>query len=357
MKKMAKILGGLFMFVFVLILTNSVYAMTLIKPDQTNQSNIKVESNELIDDNLVTAGNEVIIRGEINDSVYVAAQKVKIEGKIHGSLFVGANDVEINGEIDEDVFAGASFVTLSDTGKIGRDLVVGASSVNINGEIGRNVWVGSSTLNVNNKIGGYINASVANINLSEKTEVIGKLTYYSSERSEIINEDKVNGGVEFKEVKQSSDSFGNQLNMWLLTLIMSLIVGILLIAIFPKRTQAISKTINDNWLKSLGIGILIFIVAPITAMICLGLIVGIPAGLVVLGFFFLFIYLAKLWVGLCLGNKLSKGNWNPYWSMILGVVILYLIYLIPYVGPIIAFLIMVVGLGGLYLSKPLEGEK
>lgn len=356
--KYLKILAGFIAFFGIFSLITNAQAMTVIKPDRST-GNVKIESGEIISDNVVTAGNDITIRGEINDNVIVFGRVVKISGKINGSLFVAAQELQIEGEITKDVFVGAASVLITENGKIDRDLACGSANLIIDGQIGRNVMAGTGTLSIDGKIGGNVTASSSLIEISGNADIFGSLSYYSQKELSINNPDKIAGGVNFNKIQKANNDniFSGKFSMWILGLIMSVVLGFLLIAFFPKRTKKIAECINENWSKSLGIGFLMFVVMPLIAFIFMILIIGLPVGLILFVVYLILIYIAKIWVSLYLGNMISHKKWNPYWAMILGLVILYLIYLIPIAGPIIAFIVILIGLGGLYLSKPLEGEK
>ena len=93
---------------------------------------------------------------------------------------------------------------------------------------------------------------------------------------------------------------------------------------------------------------------PIACGIVFITVVGIPLALAVCAVYLIFLYAAGILAGLAIGQWiLGRGRETrpkPVGSMILGVLILALIGLIPYLGTFVGFVALVVGLGGLLIS-------
>ncbi len=141
----------------------------------------------------------------------------------------------------------------------------------------------------------------------------------------------------------------------LMSLVLFICLAILIAVLVPDRIQRIANTINDTPGQSFGIG-------------CLGLILTIPIGLLLL-FTCIGIPLIPVWIvlviiawlvghtaiGLLLGTKINHSfNWNIksiVALVVLGVVVIGLVRLIPFLGFIVAFVLVTAGFGAVIMTK------
>lgn len=104
----------------------------------------------------------------------------------------------------------------------------------------------------------------------------------------------------------------------------------------------------------MGLGLLFLIVAPITTFILLITIIGIPLAMALLFTYFFFIYLAKIFISLVLGEKLLgyfNKEYNPYLVLLIGLFLYLILTSIPVVGWLITFVSVLIGMGAILLGK------
>jgi hypothetical protein len=103
----------------------------------------------------------------------------------------------------------------------------------------------------------------------------------------------------------------------------------------------------------MGVGFLVTIAAIPGVILLLITVVGIPLAGLVLFMLLIYGYLAKVVVGYALGRWMSaKFNWKmtPYTEFALGLLIIYIIKLIPVVGFLAGLIVFWIGLGALTLK-------
>lgn len=344
------------LFIAAIFLIPKAHAITTISASE-DSGDVTVESNETIDDNLATAGNNVYIRGVIEDDLFVAGANIKIEGEIKGNLFAAGNTVTISGKVHQDAFLGGNMVTIEDKASVGRDLLAGGNLVLIEGNVERNVLAGAANLDINGTIEGDVKAGTNSLNLGDNAKINGKLEYSGEKEIEENKTSKVQGEVKYDKPQKTKTNFTSQISGWFVGLVKFLFVGILLVLLLPKWFDKIADVMGSNTLKSIGIGFLMLIIAPIIALIGLIILIGMPIAFIIGLIYILLLYIAKYWVAYCLGKTIGKGKWSPIITMIVGVVILQIIFLIPYIGVIAKFVVILAALGAIYLSKPLVSAK
>ena len=115
-----------------------------------------------------------------------------------------------------------------------------------------------------------------------------------------------------------------------------------------------AKTVYKKPFASLGIGFLILILPPILAVLFLITGIGWPFFFILIASWLIALYVAKLIAVLIISLKLvpvkDKSSFvRAYGAFALGALILILLMLIPIVGWIIEFILVVMGLGALTL--------
>ncbi|MBW2251171.1 MAG: hypothetical protein JRF60_11225, partial [Deltaproteobacteria bacterium] len=140
---------------------------------------------------------------------------------------------------------------------------------------------------------------------------------------------------------------------WIISTISLIIVGLLVNYFFPKQTEEIVSTIAGSIWKSLGIGLIFLIVAPLCIIISLLTAIGIPAGIILAFLYIIMIYISRVYVGLWIGRMLF-GNFKEsfttffLWPFVTGTIIIGILFLIPVIGWLLRFFLLLIGLGAMW---------
>lgn len=81
-----------------------------------------VKKGEVLDQNVVLSGPEVVMEGVINGDLAAIGDTVKITGEVNGSLLVIGKDVLINGPVAGSVFVSALTLVVGPQASVGRDV-------------------------------------------------------------------------------------------------------------------------------------------------------------------------------------------------------------------------------------------
>ncbi|HZK67794.1 MAG TPA: hypothetical protein VFD42_09685 [Chloroflexota bacterium] len=180
--------------------------------DPRSGSNVTIDRNEVINDDLYVTGGTLNIMGTVNGDVVAAGGTVDVSGSVTGDVIAAGGTINISGQVGEsvrttggtvtisgpvdgDVLSGAGNLTLSPGARVGRDLLVGAGSATLNGQVTRNVISGSGDLTVNGPVGGDIQAQGGNIRLADGATVAGNLIYTSDQTPSIASGARVQGQI------------------------------------------------------------------------------------------------------------------------------------------------------------------
>ena len=138
-------------------------------------------------------------------------------------------------------------------------------------------------------------------------------------------------------------------------LLASLVAGLLLVALGTRQLRAAERVIATEPLKAFGTGLFAAIVIPILAIVAIVTIVGAPLGLgILLGALPLLAFVGFLVGGIFLGEELlgtrkEPAAARPYRGALLGIVLLQVIGLVPFVGGLATAVASILGLGAILL--------
>lgn len=365
---MRKLIASFFVLIFAFFLFPVAKVSAKVITDE--KGTVNVAKTEVINDDLFIGAQTVEIAGTINGDVFVGAQTVKITGIINGSLHVGTNTLDLGGTIKGNVYVGGQSILLNGS-IIGGSLLVGGATVNIDksSSIGGSILAGAGTISIDSKVKRSVYAGAGSITIGDNAK-IGKDLYYSSGNDQTganISKTAVIAGTIYKSETASASSNVDfsaakkqipsaikavKLSAAIFSLLGGLVVGLLYFKFFGKHFTETGAQVAKSFWKNLGIGFLITIAAIPGLIVLLITVVGIPvAGLTIL-ILLLYSYLAKIVVGLALGNFISqKFNWkiSTYWAFALGLLVICLVRLIPIVGPLAGTVVLWTGLGALTL--------
>ncbi|OGY25715.1 MAG: hypothetical protein A2134_02610 [Candidatus Woykebacteria bacterium RBG_16_39_9b] len=335
---------------------------------------------EVVNKDYFAFGDIVEVSGTVNGDVYAFGGQVLVDGKVNGDLIAAGGMVNISGDVSQDLRVGGGQITIS--GQIGRNVTVGggnveftndatvrgsilagAGNVTLASPVGTNVKIGAGNLTISNKIDGDVEAGVGDLRLTSKAKVAGNLTYWSDQQASIDEHALVSGEITKKSApniaKPSARGiFGGFAAFKIIStaigLVSTFVLGLILIRFFPKFSSAAVNTLNKRPLASLGIGFLTLVATPIIFVLLLITVIGVPIALILLAFYLISLYLARLfvmfWVGAAISARTGR-KLHQVWVFIIGLILYYVVTLIPVVGGITTFLVVTFGLGAFLITK------
>jgi len=333
----------------------------------SKEGDINLEKKEIINDDLIIGAKNVTLDNTTNGDVFVGAEKTTINGTINGNLHIGSGDITLKGKVKGNVYLGSGNITIvgssidgsllmgAGTVIIDKDSVIkgsvmaGVGKITIDSKIGRNLYLGAGTANIqdNTKVGKDLyyayNESDNKISISDKAVVSGE-----THRQKY----NVNTKTDTKTIKKQLLPLKSAAT--LMSFISAFVIGLVYFKLFNKHLAASSEVLSKQFWKSLGIGFLIFITLVPAIIILLITIVGIPVIGVSLLMLIVFVYLSKFIVSLSLGTLIvKKFKWSKvskFWTFTLGLLVIYLLKMVPALGGIVSFLIVTSGLGALTIN-------
>lgn len=362
-------------------------------PSANREQNIIVGKDEIIDHDFFAGGQMVTISGVINGDVFVGANTVLVDGKINGDLIAGSSNLTIMGEVTDDVrYGGAnivvngiigknitavgSIIVINESARIGGSVLAVGSQININGPIARDLQVYGNQVNVNNQTGRDLKGAFTQLILGPKAQILGDLDYQSPTKAQIADGALVVGQTTYKpSEKDPRQNFKGYLpgRLWpmamgfygiglyfkFVSVLIALIFGLLDLYFFPKRVKSVVQIIGNKFWLSLGLGVLTPIIFGLLVVFLAISLIGIPIIFVILPIFVILVWLSKLFVAFFVGSKiLNKFDKDKGlgWALLVGLVVFYLLQMIPFISGLTGFVFTVVGLGAFVIDQKLRRQ-
>jgi cytoskeletal protein CcmA (bactofilin family) len=369
------IIKGLVIFSAVLLLV-LITASSAGAADLRQGDTVVIASGDVINDDLYVAASLLVINGTVNGDILWAGQTINVNGTVNGSITaIGMNinidgdvsksvraagsSVNVRGRIGGDLMVAGSTVDLTNKATIGRDLAFAASKITVDSMIDRSIKGNGGDATLSDSVGSDVDITVNNLTIASSAQIRGDLIYTSKNAATIQSGALIAGTTTHKLAQSHITPSWPPLGAWgsVIAFFMALLTGIVLIAIAPKRAKLVAAAIKNKPLPTLGWGALIFIVTPIAAVIVCITIIGIPVGLAGLVLYGIALYVSQVVVGLFIGS-LILGRSNKIenrgiliGAFAIGLIILTLVNLIPYLGAPLFLATAIFGLGAMFVSE------
>ena len=322
---------------------------------QATTTNENQEPVSILNTDIYTANNNVVIENTVNGNVFAYGSNVTIQGEIQGDLFVLANSlvIENSAKISGNLFAYATTMTVSGTvsdiysytsnfsleegATIERDLKLYCNQATLNGKVEKDVYIATGELNFAENTGN----------------IIGGNLHYSAVQEFEIPEGAVSGEIKFTQIAttQSAEEIMSNYISNFLRIILYAIVVILLVTFFTSQfTNKITYSMTKHPFIVAGVGILSFIIVPLLALVFA--ITGFLTyfGIALLTLYCLVLSITIAILGMAIGNYFAnklknKTKLKTILLSIASVIILWLLQQIPTVGNYVSIFTYVFGLG------------
>lgn len=366
--------------------------------------------NGTVEGDLMAAAQTIVVNGHIADDARLAGAVIFLgpEARLDGDLMSGCSSLETRpgSVIGGDLMSGSNQALLA--GEVGGDAVIGANGLEVRGAIG-----GDLTAEVGEASGEYgyfppmpnlsvtIPAIRPGLTLDPEARIAGDLTY-SQSADLAIPAGVVAGAVtrrapaieqpqgERFPIETRQPTTAEKIGDWFLGLlhrsVTLILVGLLLAWAAPRLVPGLGRKIESRPLHSLGWGVvawaafwfallvvlfaalfLTFFFAALTlgglaaaaAILGLLLLIELVVAFVLVTSWLTFIVIGTL-IGRLILNAIRPGlGEHRIWPLLLGVLLIAIVTEAPFIGGLIGLLVVLFGLGALWLqgSETLRAHK
>lgn len=315
-----------------------------------------VSLNQNVNGNIYAIGQTVNISAEwINGNVFVIGNNITIKGAISGSIYAIGQTVNIETDGVGTVYAIAQTLNLGSGANISNDLKASAQTINIGGSVYREIDIAAENINVSDTAGYIKEGNVYySDNITDDRGVLSNINVVKTEDSK-----KVENTVKTAIV-------GATIKTQIINIISAVLVIVVIYFLVRNRVSETEEVSVNVVIKNIVSGLCWLVFTPIVCIILLCTIIGVPLAIIGFVLYILTIYISVPVASLKIGSVVLKElkQENKIMIIVYAIcvyVLVKLISLIPTIGGIIKFIVILYGLGTfmktIFSSKDKKVEK
>lgn len=303
---------------------------------------VRVVIGKTVNGSAFAAGGNVLIADRVGGDVVATAGTAAIDSTVAGNARIAGGDVEITRRAQ--VAGKATLVGghVRVLGKVGRQLVVFGERVTLDGDVAGNVTIAARTLSI-----------------GPNARISGKLTYRGSLPASIDPAAVLTGGINYLSFDFEDETYQPVARViaWVGAIAFTIglfLIGMITILLAPETTAHASLLGRRRPIASLGLGLVTIACVPITVILLMITVIGIP-----FAFMVLLTWPIVLMFGYIIGvmtvsdavagpNADAKGRRIFLLAMGLGVMLLFA--RVPVAGWLVGTLVLVMGVGAIMLN-------
>lgn len=310
---------------------------------------------------LLAAGGTVVANGAISGDAMVAGGTVRIDKPVAGDVRAFGGEVTVMAPVGGDLILAGGTVVASTSA---RDTRIAGGSVKLTGAAGPVIIYGSDITLAGDFAGDVTIEASDSVTLAEGTHIKGALRYNAPQEIIVPASAVIDGGAlyigssSFLPSSEEAHTFAiaGATVLFIVHLAAVLILAGLLAGLFPVFTErVVERTLvarsPRRFVLLALLGFAIFVAAPILILILLFSFVGIGVALALAALYALLVMLAYVYAGILAGAALAHGLMKRYvvtWKeAVLGMLVLYFIGIIPVIGMLVKFILMMAALGAI----------
>lgn len=272
------------------------------------------------------------------------------EGETVSSVNALAGSIVVRGTVTGDISGVAGTIHVAEDGRVEGSISGAAGDVRIDGAVGGDVNIGAGYVRVDGRIDGDARIGAETIVLGPNADIGGEFRYDAVKFTQDPAATVAGGVVEDSNLRDSVGAFTlPNWVAWGYSLLANLLLGAILLALFPAFSARLAGRVSDEPAKTGGIGLLTLVGGPILLALIAITIIGIP--LAVLG---AIAFGLGIWVGVVYGQY-AVGAWvlrragrDDRWiALVVGLVGFAILGAVPVLGGLFVFGALLLGLGAL----------
>lgn len=309
---------------------------------------------------VLAAGGTLTIAAPVSGDALLAGGTVTVERPVEGDVRAVGAHVVVTAPVSGDLSVAGGTVIASSNAS---DLRVIGGTVHISGSGGPAVIYGANVRLSGSFAGDVQVVATDHLVLEEGTTIAGALRYDAPQQAAIPATASVAGGVTYTgassylpTVEQAKTfAIAGASVFFVVRILAVLIAAALLAGLFPVLTQAVvDRTLSRSPGRFALLALLGFAVvfaAPVFIFILLVSFVGMAVAFLLLAAYLLLLMLGYLYAGILAGAALGRGllkRDRMTWKLaLLGMLVLYLIGVVPVLGGLVTFVLFLAATGAL----------
>lgn len=326
-----------------------------------------VEISGTVEGDVYVFAGQVILDGVVTGDLLGVCGNMDISGHVSGNCRLLAGNVLISGDVKGNVSTLAGSVQCRPSAHLDHNFVSIAGTVNLGGTVAGDANLIASHVKVSSHIHHNLQGYMGELRLTSKAQVDGSVDYRSHSKAWIDPRALIHGEVLYHPSivhKIVADTWmyhiliGSQVLIALMNFIYTFVVGLVCMRLFPDNFQMTLHTLDTHPWKALLYGAGILVLLPCVFLLLLITILGVPFALTLMAVNVIGFYTAKVYT-IAWGSRwlFSKLGWQTQraLSYFCGVILYFVLIRIPFAGPSIAFIALLLGLGAGIIAQTRSG--
>ena len=338
-----------------------------------SSDNIYIGKNETIEGNLYAAGQSITVDGTVNGDVIGAAQTITVNGVVNGDIIgaaqtinfngdvkgnirVAANYLNINGSIGKNLNAFSAVTVLSRNSKVAWDALIFADTVEARGIVEGNLHGAVSSAIIAGKIGRDVDLKIEgqkgaqSLVIDKEAVIAGNLNYTSASDASIESQSSVAGQTNKTQPQKASFNWSAFLWMRIFGIFSALLAAFAMWFLWKGGVEKSLSSIKNKWGINLLNGLVILGTLLLSCIILAITFIGLPLAAILAVVGAVLFYLGKVVAAIFVGNFIISFFTKKKFStaaIVLGVVVVWMLCSIPFIGWLICFAAALLGGGAL----------
>ena len=328
-------------------------------------------SNANVADDIFAAGQEVKFDTVSANHVIAAGGTLWLTNVTADNLILAGWQMELSGTVKDDVIAAAcpvcpvgGVVRLTNSMQVGDQAHLVGREVRIAGKVGGNLYAVAQRFELSGTVAGDTHAEAKHIILKRGARIDGNLRWAGPNAPELEEGAVVAGKIVEVEPIIPFEKEGPEHPVWwyvvmgIIAVIGILLAFVLLGAVLQWAVPALlanaAATARTTMWASLGRGLAVALLGPAVVALLMASVIGIPIGMITSAALFLLFVLGYVAISYCIGlylrgrsgqNNVVMGAGSRILTTALGMIVMFVVALVPFVGWVVDFLAVLAGVG------------
>jgi len=316
-----------------------------------------VKIDGTVEGDLIAFTRNLTVTGHVTGDVIAFAGEIVIDGIVDGNVRVFSRSAVLQGNVGKNVTAFGNSVDLVSRANVGGGMIVFAAEAELDGKMQRDLLGMIGRTDLDGVIGGQAWLRGGNLTVGSTAEIRGPAMFEGPQQPVVESGAKLASPIQIEitqDVRRNRRSTARVVFRAIFSYVAALLVGILLLVIFPGFFRAVLRETAAIGL-SIGVGSLALLcgIFLVIAGVLL-LIFGAGAGVAGVLAYAPILYVAQVFVGAWLGNKIMgepQAVTNAVIGrMAVGLLILHIARLIPVFGGLVGLATLLWGTGAVLLG-------
>lgn len=305
---------------------------------------------------VVAAGGDVTVNGATGGSVLVAGGNVSVLNDVRGSIRALGGQVAISGNVGGDIVVAGGTVTVLPGSTVAGDVLVAGGTLDLEGNVNGQVRAYGGTVTINGVVHGPVHVEAAKtLTFGSHANLEGALTYSAPQAATVTEGAVIGTDVVFTRAERSVSamhpvSLVKVFTFFVVLKFLALLLAALVLAYsLPRFTQERAGEYVSFFWKRVVLGFASIVAFPVACIVLLVTGIGMYFAFL-LGVIYLFALIAaSVYAGIFAGALLARWlvkEVRTSWPWItLGVVALFVVAFIPFLGWIAVALLYLASFG------------